>query len=206
MQEPVVFIIDDDEMSRDSICALVESMHIRTKSFDSGEAFLSSYDPSQPGCVVTDVRMTGMSGIELQERLQELGYQIPTVVITAYASTPVTVRAMQNGAVTLLEKPYNEHALWDAIRKALAQDTEQRKRREHLDELRQRYESLNDDERRVLDGIMNGKANKAIASELDVSVRTVESRRHNVFKKTGTESVAELVKFVMTLRGVHEVS
>lgn len=201
MAEPVVFVIDDDEMSRDSICALVESMNIRTKGFPSGEAFLEAYDPDHPGCIVTDVRMKGMSGVELQERLQERGYSIPTVVITAYASTPITVRAMQNGAVTLLEKPYNEQALWDAIRRALSQDGQSREKNLHRKELQRRYDTLTQDERIVLERICEGKPNKAIAAELDVSVRTVESRRHNVFKKTDTESVAELVRFVLMLRG-----
>lgn len=201
MVEPIVFVIDDDETSRESICALVESMNIPTESFDSGESFLNSYTGNRPGCVVTDIRMPGMSGVELQEKLRESGFSIPTVVVTAYATTPVTVKAMQNGAITLLEKPYNDQALWDAIRKALAEDQENRDTAELRAKNGEKLQSLTSDERRVLDGILSGKPNKTIAAELDVSVRTVESRRHNVFKKTETESIAELVRFVMTTEG-----
>lgn len=204
MPEQVVFIVDDDKMSRDSISALVETLGVPAAPFDSGEAFLKSFDPSQSGCIVTDVRMTGMDGIELQESLIEKGYQIPMVVVTGFASTPITVRAMQNGAITLLEKPYSQSELLDAVSAALKLDVVQRGQRAQVDEMQKRYDELNDDERTVLQGIIDGKANKVIAKELDVSIRTVESRRHNVFKKTQTESVAELVRFVMKLRGDQE--
>ena len=192
MSDPLVFVVDD---------ALVESMNIPTRSFDSGESFLASFTGLEHGCVVTDVRMSGMSGVELQEHLRQRGYDIPTVVMTAYATTPVTVQAMQNGAITLLEKPYNDQALWDAIRQALTADQERRQKTSLVSEQKERLESLTSDERRVLDGILAGKPNKTIAAELDVSVRTVESRRHNVFKKTETESIAELVRFVMSVEG-----
>lgn len=201
MSDPLVYVVDDDATSRESICALVESMNIPTRSFDSGESLLASFNGGEHGCVVTDVRMSGMSGVELQEHLRQRGYDIPTVVVTAYATTPVTVQAMQNGAITLLEKPYNDQALWDAIRQALAEDQARREKSSKVSEQMAKLDSLTSDERKVLDGILAGKPNKTIASELDVSVRTVESRRHNVFKKTETESIAELVRFVMSVEG-----
>ena len=128
--EPTVFVVDDDELARDSVCALVQSMGIRAESFSSAEEFLEQYVDGRPGCLVTDVRMTGMSGLELQEKLQELKIPLPVIVMTAYAKTSLTVRAMQSGAVTVLEKPCEENELWDAIRTALARDAQGRDARD----------------------------------------------------------------------------
>jgi len=195
--EPTVFVVDDDELARDSVCALVRSMGILAESFCSAEDFLDHYVAGQPGCLVTDIRMLGMSGLDLQERLRELNIHMPVVVITAYANTPLTVRAMQAGAVTLLEKPCDDHELWDAIRKSLALDAEERASQEYRQELRGRIETLTPAQRKVMDLIVVGKANKVIAMELDVSIRTVEARRHEVFSKMRADSVAELVRLVL---------
>ncbi len=195
--EPTVFVVDDDELARTSVCALVRSMGIRAESFDSAEAFLEHHVTSRPGCLVTDVRMLGMSGLELQERLRELDVQLPVVVMTAYARTPLTVRAMQGGAVTLLEKPCEENELWDAIRKALKQNADAREAHEHRLRLRRCIETLTPTQRTVMEMIVAGKANKVIAMELDVSIRTVEARRQEVFAKMQADSVAELVRLAM---------
>lgn len=195
--EPTVFVVDDDELARTSVCALVRSMGIRAESFSSAEEFLNHYVEGRPGCLVTDVRMLGMSGLELQERLRELDIRLPVIVMTAYAKTPLTVRAIQGGAVTLLEKPCGEDELWDAIRKALSQDINGRATHQRVQELRRRIERLTPTQRKVMDLIVAGKANKVIAMELDISVRTVEARRQEVFVKMQSDSVAELVRLVL---------
>jgi FixJ family two-component response regulator len=195
--EPTVFVVDDDRQARESVCALVRSLGVRAESFSSAEEFLEAYEPHLPGCLVTDVRMFGMSGIELQQKLREDGVPIPVIVITAYARTPVTVKAMQHGALTLLEKPYEEDELWDAIRKALAIDAAGRQQFERRQELRDRLAGFSPKEREVLDAVVAGKPNKTIARELDVSIRTVENRRRDVFAKMKADSVAELVRMVI---------
>jgi len=195
--EPTVYVVDDDRDSRMSVCALVRSMGIQAESFSSAEEFLASYRKGQPGCLVTDVRMLGMSGLELQEKLLELNMPLPVVVLTAFASTPMTVQAMKLGAVTLLEKPAEENRLWESIRDALAQDTATRSRVETRDECRRRLDTLTPAEREVMDFVVEGVANKVIAKRLGKSLRTVEARRGEIFRKTQVDSVAQLVRLVM---------
>lgn len=194
---PIVFVVDDDEQARMSVCALVQSMGLRAEAFSSGEEFLDSYRESGPGCLVVDVRMLGMSGLELQEELNRRRVLLPVIVLTAYARTPMTVRAIKAGAVTLLEKPCADDDLWDAIRKALAHDATRRSEHERRQEIRACAGRLTPAERQVMTMIVQGKPNKAIARQLDVSVRTVENRRREVFKKMRAESVAELVRLVI---------
>jgi two-component system, LuxR family, response regulator FixJ len=195
--EPTIFVVDDDESMRISVCALACSMGIRAKSFSSAEEFLDQYEDHQPGCLVTDVRMLGMSGLELQETLRERDVHLPVIVMTAYAETRLTVRALRNGALNLLEKPFEENELWDSIREALAQDARNRAKYEHLREIRHRIERLTPLRREVMNLIVAGKANKCIAAELDIGVRTVESRRREVLQQMKAESVADLVRMVM---------
>ncbi|MHC4403772.1 MAG: response regulator transcription factor, partial [Planctomycetota bacterium] len=163
----------------------------------SAEAFLDAYVEGRPGCLVTDVRMLGMSGLELQEELNRRNIQLPVIVLTAYPRTPLTVRAIQAGAVTLLEKPYEDDNLWDAIRKALARDAATRPEHERRREIRRRASLLGPAEHEVMQRIVRGKPNKAIARQLDVSVRTVENRRREVFRKMRADSVAQLVRLVI---------
>ena len=194
---PIVFVVDDDEQARMSVCALVQSMGLRAKAFSSAEEFLASYRERGPACLVVDVRMLGMSGLELQEELNRRNVLLPVIVLTAYARTPMTVQAIKAGAVTLLEKPYEDDDLWDAIRRALAHDAARRSEHERRQEIRGRAGRLTPAERQVMEMIVQGKANKAIARQLDVSVRTVENRRREVFRKMQADSVAELVRLVI---------
>jgi len=194
-----VYVVDDEEQSRESVCALVQSMHYPTQAFDSAEAFLQQYDGSA-GCLVTDYRMTGMNGLELQEKLLEQRYEIPVIVVTAFARTPVTVQAIQNGAVTLLDKPYSEDDLWSAIREGLSIDAQRRDEKLQRADITNRMASLNVKERQVLDLIVAGQSNKAMANKLDVSLRTIENRRHAVFSKLGAQTLAELVALVLNQR------
>jgi len=195
--EPTVFVVDDDQQARGSVCVLVRSLGLRAEPFASAEQFLEHYVEGRPGCLVTDVRMLSMSGLELQEELTRRGITLPVVVLTAYARTAVTVRAVQAGAVTVLEKPYQDDDLWDAIRKALTQDVAGRAEHRHRQDIRRRLEQLTPAQRQAMDLIVVGKPNKVIAQALDVSVRTVENRRHEIFGAMQADSVAELVRMVI---------
>lgn len=194
---PAVYVIDDDQPARESVCLLVRSMGLQAVSFASAEAFLNGIETDCPGCVITDVRMPGLSGVQLQEVLLERGIELPVIVLTAYASTDLTVRAMKNGAVTLLDKPYEDNELWDAIRSALTRDAAHRRRSVRIRELQDRFNRLTRKETDVLNLILKGRQNKVIASELNVSERTVENRRREVFRKTETTSVATLVRMAI---------
>ena len=194
---PIVYVVDDDQPSRKAVLALVQAMGVASESFASAEDFLEAYDGRRPACLVTDVRMLGMSGLELQERLQRMGIQMSVVVLTAFATTPTTVRAMRNGAVTLMEKPCDDDELWDAIQLGLAVDHEARTSERKAAKLRERLDLLTPKEREVLEHVVAGDANKVVARKLDVSVRTVENHRQKIFQKMEASSLAELVRMAL---------
>lgn len=192
-----VYVVDDDAPSRKAVTTLVEAMGLASCGFEAAEDFLAAYDGRRPACLVTDLRMRGMSGLELQEEVRRRELGVSVVVLTAFASTPTTVRAMRNGAVTLLEKPCRDDELWEAIRDGLAAARQAGARDELRDELRRRLERLSARERAVLDCMSAGDANKIIAKKLGVSVRSVEMYRHGVFQKMGASSLAELVRMTV---------
>ncbi len=192
--EKTVFVVDDDDQARDSVCALIRSMGLSAESFPSAEAFLAACHDGLHGCLVTDLRMFGMSGIELQEELIKREITLPVIVITAYPRTSLTVRAMKHGAITLLEKPYADDDLWDAVREAIRIDETQREEKIRRQSVQRKLDSLSEKERDVMNLMVQGMANKVIASKLDVSIRTVEARRHDVFEKMEASSLAELVR------------
>ena len=195
--QAMIYIVDDDQQSRKAVLTLVQPMGIPAESFASAEEFLAAYDGRRPACLVTDVRMLGMSGLELQEQLNALGITFSVVVLTAFASTPTTVRAMRNGALTLLEKPCNDDELWEAIRVGLAADETNSKLESNRSELLERLQTLTPKEREVLEYIVAGDANKRVARKLDVSVRTVENHRQKIFQKMRADSLAELVRMAL---------
>jgi two-component system, LuxR family, response regulator FixJ len=195
--DPVVFVVDDDEQARKSVCALVHSMGLETKSFSSAEDFLSESYDNCPGCLVTDLRMVGMNGLELQEEMARRKIPLPVIILTAYARTPITVCAMKAGAILVLDKPYRDGDLGGAIRSALSQDASERSNRERRQTLHSRLASLDSEEQRVLDLIVRGMPNKTIAKELNVSLRTIENRRHDIFRKFKANSLAELILHAM---------
>jgi two-component system, LuxR family, response regulator FixJ len=197
--DAVVFIVDDDEQVRKAVKALVEAMGVTSETYPSAEEFLKTYDGRRPACLVTDVRMLGMSGLELQERMIEQGLSMSVIVLTAFATTPTTVRAMRNGALTLMEKPCNDDELWDAIRRGLANDLENFQLEQQRSNLKLRLESLTPKEREVLDLMIAGDANKVIARKLDCSIRTVENHRQKVFQKMEADSLAELVRMAVAM-------
>lgn len=200
LRDSTVFVVDDDVAVRGSLIALVSALGMAVKAYASGEEFLREYE-GQRGCLITDVRMPGgMTGIELQGQLKSRNMMLPVIVITAYAETSLTVHAMQSGAVTLLEKPYRDHELLDAIQSALRSDRIRSSERQETNEIFERMSTLTDSERTVLDLIIDGITNKVIAKRLDVSIRTVENRRQRIYEKMHTDSVADLVRMVVEAR------
>lgn len=194
---PTIFVVDDDAQACKSVCALASSMRLAAEPFSSAEDFLHRYVPGRSGCLVTDVRMPGMNGLDLQEELRRRGIRLPVIVLTAYAKTPTTVRAIKAGAVTLLEKPYADNDLWDAIRCALAEDAAGKADEDRFARIRARIAQLTPGERQVMDLIIEGLPNKRIATALDLSLRAVERRRHFVFAKLQVNSAAELARIVV---------
>ena len=197
---PTVFVIEDESIVRQAVCSLAESMGLRTQAFESAEEFLQGYDRDAVGCIVADIRLRGMSGVELLERLGENGRKRPMVIITGFATTPTVVRAMRNGAVTVLDKPFDTNALWEAIREGIREDQQGRAKAIHLNDLRDRFSKLTKQERMVLQLMVNGYINKQISRFLDVSVRTVESRRQQIFLKSGAKNLGELMWHAMMLK------
>jgi FixJ family two-component response regulator len=198
---PTVFVVDDDVGSRRTIEAMAAAMGVASASYASAEEFLQSFDARQPGCLVTDLRMPGMSGLELQEKLNEMQIRIPVMLMTAYADVPVTVQAMEQGAIMVLEKPCFDTQLWEALSKALEVDARRREEENARREAQDRLRELTAAERQVLDMVVEGLPNKTIAKRVDVSVRTVENRRQSIFRKLGVTSVASLVQAVLLAEG-----
>jgi FixJ family two-component response regulator len=196
---PVVFIVDDDEAVRGSLRLLLKSVGLVPAPLASAREFLHKYDPAQPGCLVLDVRMPEMSGLELQEQLNRLGAVIPVIFITGHGDVPMAVEAMQAGAFDFLPKPFRDQDLIDRIQRALEKDRANRTVLEERAMIRQRLESLTPREREVLDMVASGKANKVMASDLGVSQRTVEIHRARVMEKMGASSLAQLVRMIMDL-------
>ena len=201
MPEPnTVFVVDDDAQVRDSVCALISSMGYQAEPFPSAEEFLAQLLATARGVLLVDLRMPGMSGLDLLTQLRQRGSHLPVIILTAYARTATTVKAMQCGAVTIIDKPYNDDDLWEAIRTAFSLEGEAWQRQQRHQEIDQRLAALTEDERRALELIVQGKPNKIIAKELGIALRTVEKRRHDVFVKMRADSLAELVELVMEAR------
>jgi two-component system, LuxR family, response regulator FixJ len=204
-QAPVVFIIDDDPL----LCSLIESLITASgrpvKSFEAAADFLQAYDPLQPGCVVSDICMPGMSGLELQEELNRLGVTLPVIFISAQGDVATAVTAMKHGAFDFLLKPFANEELLQRVQAALARDAEIRSSQVGMDQVRSRRDSLTPRELDVLGLLVKGKSNKVMGAELALSIRTVELHRARVMEKMGARSVAQLVRMVMDLeqhRGV----
>lgn len=194
MTDNVVHVIDDDAAMRDSLSFLLEASEIPSRTYESGPDFLDHIGNLQPGCIVTDVRMPEMSGLELIGRLRQLGVSLPVIVITGHADVPLAIEAMKAGVHDFIEKPFDDQTLLTAIRAALAQAQDQQRRHEELSAIRGKLDSLSTREREVLEGLVAGHANKVIAYDLGISPRTVEIYRANVMTKMGAASLSELVR------------
>lgn len=197
--EPTVFVVDDDEDMRNSLQRLLDVAGMRVEVYDSAVAFLESYSPRRPGCLVLDVRMPGMSGLELQEKLQSRGARIPVIIITGHADVPKAVRALRSGAMDFIEKPFNARELLRRIEEAVKADERTRDHRAQLRELRERVGRLTPREKQVMERVAAGDLNKQIAADLNLSHKTVELHRAKVMSKMQVESLAELVRSIITL-------
>jgi FixJ family two-component response regulator len=193
-QDPVVFVIDDDRMIRDGLQGLIRSVGLRVETFASAQDFLAAKRPDVPACLVLDVRMPGVSGLDLQLKLSEAGIHIPIIFITGHGDIPMSVRAMKEGAYEFLTKPVRGQDLLDAIQKAIASDHERRKEREELNEVRERFLTLTPREKEVLNLVVAGLLNKQVADQLGMSELTVKTHRAHVMEKTNAESLAHLVR------------
>jgi FixJ family two-component response regulator len=197
--EPYVFVIDDDQAVRDSLSLLLKSMGQKARLFDSAQAFLDQFTPDMNGCIVLDIRMPGMSGMELQQRLKSMRCTIPVIFVTGHGDVPMAVEAMLHGAFDFIQKPFRDQELLDRINQALNWDTEHRSEEERRRQVQERYASLTPREREVLDCVVRGLANKVIAMDLDLSQRTVEIHRARVMEKMGARSLADLVRMSLLI-------
>jgi RNA polymerase sigma factor (sigma-70 family) len=197
VSEPTVFIVDDDLAVARSLRWLIETVRLQVQTFSSAQAFIDGYDPARSGCLVLDVRMPGMSGLELQERLSAQRIRVPIIFITGHGDVQMAVRAVQAGAFDFIEKPFNDQDLLDRIQRAIAFDAEQRGREAQHAQLRALFASLTPREREVLDLVVEGLSNKAVANALGLSAKTVEVHRAKVMEKMHARSVSDLVKMSM---------
>jgi FixJ family two-component response regulator len=199
-----VFIVDDDDAVRSSLRLLLKSVGLPAIAYASASEFLSAWQAEQPGCVVLDVRMPGMSGIELQHELNRRGAIMPVIFISGHADIPMAIEAIQHGAFDFLQKPFRDQDLIDRVQRALATDAQNRGELAKREVIRERFDSLTPREREVLTLVTQGKANKVMAGDLGVSQRTVEIHRARVMEKMGAASLAQLVRMMLDLetRGV----
>jgi len=199
--EQIIYLVDDDEALRDSLVWLLESQGFKVEAFASAEAFLRVWRPEFNGCLLLDVRMPGMSGLELHERLRAHYCTLPVIFITGHGDVPMAVAALKKGAVDFIEKPFNDAELLRIVNQCLANEQESRARRRQDAEVSRRLDQLTQREREVLDLIIVGKLNKQIADVLGISIKTVEVHRARVMEKMAAQSLAELVQNVMAIEG-----
>lgn len=196
VSDGIVYVIDDDESARHSLEFLLDVAGVRVRSFASADAFLKAAPPLAGACVVTDVRMPGMNGIELAEELKRRGGQVPVIVITGHADVPLAIQAMKAGVADFIEKPFDDKVMLTAIRNALARHAGEEGAAAERQVVLDRIATLSPREREVMDGLVAGKANKAIAFDLDISARTVEVYRANLMMKMHAKTLSELVRMV----------
>lgn len=197
--EPTVFVIDDDVAVRRFLSGLIGSVDLGVTTFASAQEFLDAYEPGLPGCLVLDIRMPGMSGLELQRELSRRAIALPVIILTGHGDVQIAVRAMKAGAYDFVEKPFNNDLLLGSIQSAVAENRHADSMRSQRNEIVGRQESLTPRERQVFEILVTGETNKGIARRLDISERTVEIHRAKVMEKMRAKSLAELVKMAMTL-------
>lgn len=200
-RELTVFVVDDDQAMRNSLKWLIESVGMQVETFDSAQAFLDAYYPARGGCLLVDVRMPGMSGLELQAYLTRREIGIPVIIITGHGDVSMAVKAMKVGAVDFIEKPFDDEELLNSIRNALQHDQKQRALRAQRNDIAARVAELTPREHEVMILVTDGKSNKEIAAELGVSAKTVEVHRARMMDKMRADSLAELVRMALLARG-----
>ncbi|MES9966469.1 MAG: response regulator transcription factor [Sedimenticola sp.] len=197
--EMTVFIVDDDQEVRDALQLLMESVGLNVETFGSAQEYLDQFDPGRPGCLVLDIRMPGMSGLDLQARLAAENIHPPIVIITGHGDVPMAVRAVQAGAVDFVQKPFNDQQLLDSVHRAIEQDAVQRGEVSKLLEIRDRLDKLTPREREVMELVIAGKRNKVIAADLNISQSTVEAHRAKVMEKMEADTLSSLMRMMLTL-------
>jgi FixJ family two-component response regulator len=199
--DAIVYVVDDDDAAREYVSWLLASAGWSVKSFDCAQDFLDGYDPTLPGCLVSDVRMPGLSGLDLQRELAQRSIHLPIIMISAFAEVPMAVRAMREGALDVLAKPFDGETLVQRVRQALEHDRRDRDGQVERDAVAARFAKLTPRQRAVLDGLTEGKPSKVIAAELGVSPRTVDVHRFRLMHQLGAQSLPDLFRRVVLVRG-----
>jgi len=193
-----VYVVDDDQAVRDSLRWLIESVGLHVKTFSNGQELLENFNESEISCLVLDVRMPGISGLDLQQRLKNMNAKIPVIIVTGHADVPMAIQAMKAGAFDFIEKPYSDQLLLERIQCAIEQDDCFKQQQAVNNEINERIDSLTPREREVMGLVVGGHSNKSIAKELGVSIKTVEVHRGNLMTKMKAQSLSELVRLVMS--------
>ncbi len=194
-----VYVVDDDKAVRESLQWLIESAGLRAQTFESGQAFLDFCHEDMSGCLVVDIRMPGLSGLDMYDRMIEQGYDLATIVITGHGDVPQAVRALKSGALDFFEKPFSDHALLDRVHNAMRIDRENRDTHSHQQHIRERYDRLTPREKQVMSMVVEGQLNKQIAGNLGLSHKTIEVHRSHVMQKMAAPSLPALVRMAATL-------
>jgi RNA polymerase sigma factor (sigma-70 family) len=202
---PVVLVIDDDHDVREGLKALLQSVNLDSRTYRSAPEFFRSKLPDQVSCLILDIRLPGLSGLDFQAELVKANVNIPIIFVTGYGDIPMSVKAMKAGAVEFLTKPVREQDLLDAVRAALDRDRRQRKSEEQMQDLRGRFDSLSEREREVMGLVASGLMNKQAAAEIGISEVTVKVHRHNIMRKLGAKSLADLVRMADALGHSHKI-
>ncbi|MCG6970528.1 MAG: response regulator transcription factor [Gammaproteobacteria bacterium] len=195
--ESIVYVVDDDKLARESLEWLIDSVGLPVKVYESGQTFLNDYRPGQAGCLVLDVRMPDINGMDLHTKLKQDGCTLPVIIMTGHADVAMAVRAMKAGAYDFIEKPYNDSLMLERIQSAIAFDLDNRKAQERIDSVKERLSKLTPREYEVLQYVLKSTANKIIAAELNISIKTVELHRSNLMTKMQAGSVTELVRLAL---------
>jgi two-component system, LuxR family, response regulator FixJ len=199
--EPTIYVVDNDETVREYVCWLLESAGWEVRAYAGAQAFLDDYDAARPGCLITDVNMPGLSGLDLQRELAERSIRLPIIMISAFAEVPMAVRAMRDGAVDFLEKPFDAQTLTERVRTVVAADRERRAGEVERAAVAAAFAKLTPRQRAVLEGLAEGKPSKIIAADLGVSPRTVDVHRFRLMHQLGAQSLPDLFRLVVLVRG-----
>ena len=193
--DAIVYIVDDDVAIRSALSLLMESVGLKAVSCESAYAFLDGYDPNLPGCLLLDIRMKGMSGLELQLRLKEMGIQLPVIIMTGHGDVSMAVRALKSGAIDFIEKPFENKRLIGKVKTELKNEIERHKQKSVDEIILRRLQRLSPREREIMTLLVEGKSNKVIAAELEISIRTVENHRAKIMDKAGAGSFSQLIHY-----------